>query len=269
MLPQDAFLRAMPRAIDLESRLRFEAIVTSVDIIDLAYRRLTDVLTRLARCSDVLAVISDARVDVTTHCWTIIDHLHNLRELTKKSQEYDEWVATFTASIEPATLMRNAMDHLSGRLGNFSQTKGSALPMHGCISFAASTEDGFEWIQLALGAPHHTQQHSAAIDMWMVAPTNTVDHINFAAFNDQLDFSRVVTELRELITGLNEAFETHVHEQAQQTATKNNIDVNKLLADRVTGTFFFRIRTRSSEPGTIKPDQASLEPRVDNGGIPG
>lgn len=243
-LPSDAFLRNMPRCLDLADRLRLEAIITSVDIIDLAFGRLVEKLTAISG-KNQRPVDDKTRIEVSIHCWTIIDNLHNFLQFTKKLiNTPDDKLAVFANLAKDATLLRNSMDHFSTNLQNSAQKKGVSHPVYGAILFAAAADiyRKIRYISFPLGALHHAPQVSPVIDTHLVPPSAGIGHISFAAFDRQISFSTIVPALFLLIEDLDSQVKHSVTAQVQEAAAKDGLDADALLSQKVSGSMIFTLQ---------------------------
>jgi hypothetical protein len=247
MLSDEAFLRNLPRCLDLGTRLRLEAIVTSYDIASFAFRQLCQLLEDVGSQPEGYVFATRERIQAAMLSWTIVDHLHNVRQLTKPIQAAKEALLRFSQSVETATLMRNYMDHLFGNIGNLASMKGSSLPLHGFISFyLPATPDGyFDNVNFPLGGLQHAKQHSAAIDTWAAPPKAGVGDVNFAAFDLQINFSAAVAAMEETISTLNETCLQSARSQITDVAGSLRQDPDELLNNTVSGSYQFRLRLRS------------------------
>ena len=183
--------------------------------------------------------------------WTIIDHLHNVRQLTKWIQVAKEPLQRFSETVATATAMRNRMDHLFSNIDNLASAKGSSLPLHGFISFnLPATPDGyFDNVNFPLGGLQHVKQHSASIDTWATPPKDSVGDVNFAAFDLQINFSAAVAELEETISTLNDICEESSRVRITQVAASFGENPDELINNRVSGSYQFRLRRRLPDKG--------------------
>ncbi len=246
MLPDDAFLRRMPRSLDLAERLRLEAIVTACDIIEYSFKKLTAVL------ETVSGPASDGshralKIEAAIYSWSLIDQLHNFRQLTKKLAHDGGRLNQLNDKIgSTATEMRNKMDHLKEGLGNLARKKGASHPLHGALSFATKlAENGwFEYLFFSLGDYHHGEQYSAIVDTHMPPPSEAVGNINFAAFGYQANLSEIVSEVRGAIEELNEHLSQYVVNAVAELAKREGLDADQLHKDIVSGAVVARMSLR-------------------------
>lgn len=139
-------------------------------------------------------------------------------------------------------MMRNAMDHLHGNLGNISKRKGSIIPIFGILTFCTpiySTENsehtssknpaGAKVRWLIAGSLTHDQHHFPLPNMAEDGLMDPIGPFIFSAFDKELNLSRLIMDVQNLV----EYFETDVRaaieKSARIEAQRINVDVSELL----------------------------------------
>ena len=157
LVQAESYLRKLPVALVFKERIRFDAIVTASDIIAKAYNDLQQFTIRAG--SDVDNFANGGSAFALGLCWTIVDQLHAIRQLLKAplGTTAGPYARRFLGASEPATHLRNHMDHLAGNLDNLANSKGPRLPLFGCLSYfycAESNPTGGHIITIMSGALH-------------------------------------------------------------------------------------------------------------------
>lgn len=241
-LEKSAYLRNLPRCIDLEERLRSEAIVTACDIIEFSFTELMRLLSPLIG-RDVPDVSEAERIQSALHCWSIVDQFYALRKLSKTISA--KFGLTILDEFYPSvSKMRNAMDHLNNNLGNVGRKKGPNHPLHGAILFACGLNKAGnpEYITFGLGSLHHDSNVSPVIDVYSPILVHGVSNITFAAFGAELNLSKLTSTLREAVTRFDKETEMSALEKIREFARVNNVDADALINDRISGTMKIRMK---------------------------
>jgi hypothetical protein len=134
MISDDCFLRRLPAGLVLEERMTLESLVFATDMACGAVHRMFAVAER----HDPRQAISSARLErisLFSDAWKIVDSVHQARTILKTilpNSSAGE-IEAFLSVSEPATLMRNAMDHVAGNMKNHSNKRGNADPFFGTV----------------------------------------------------------------------------------------------------------------------------------------
>ena len=141
LIPDTSPLCRHPQALEPRQRLILDGIRYSVEITELAFRRLEEMLRTISQASEG-SLPPAAFPRTLADIWTIIDSVNRLRTLVKlmpKAMEVD-YVQAFLSQTEVAQKMRNAVQHLPGRLDKLLSLQ---QPTWGTVS----------WITLEEGCP--------------------------------------------------------------------------------------------------------------------
>jgi hypothetical protein len=139
MISSDSPFRRIPIQSDSRQKLYLDGIRYSIEMADLAYKRLRNTLLDISINMNTTNEEDkgDRIVSATLDCWSIIDSIHRLRGLlrqTPKIKHKDPNIRLFlqkTASIED---LRNAMQHLNHNIDNLLREQ---RPILGVISWTA------------------------------------------------------------------------------------------------------------------------------------
>ena len=121
MLDKDSILRQVPMAINPKQALFIDGIRYAAEIIDLAYKRLRDTLTKTAlnppSSSDIPKISTRAFLDA----WAMIDAIDRFRMLYQQMpgisfSQPKEGVETLSEVLKPFRNLRNVADHLAQRV---------------------------------------------------------------------------------------------------------------------------------------------------------
>jgi hypothetical protein len=130
MLSKDSILRRIPAAIEPKQALFIDGIRHAVEIIDLAYLRLSGTLTQIAleppTSTDLSKVVPAAFLDA----WAIVDAVDRFRMLYQQMPGItfsppEAGVQTLKEVTQPFRDLRNVADHLAQR-AEFVVAKGGA-----------------------------------------------------------------------------------------------------------------------------------------------
>lgn len=138
MLTDKSFLRQVPHALEMKTRIALEGVGWAIDSISIAFEAMR-----------VLAVDFDVSVNSTTnehhlfvHCWSMVDQCHMLRSLLKRlPPKLGGEIEAFVHKTEPYTLIRNSMDHLPSMIENIVKSEKTRPPIFGALSFCKLSAD--------------------------------------------------------------------------------------------------------------------------------
>jgi hypothetical protein len=226
LISDESYLRKLPVALTVEERMRYDAIVTAADIIAQSFGLLRQ-FTAQAK-AEPENFNNGLRAFLLSLCWTIVDQLHAIRQLLKTKKPGPLTLA-FMEAAAPATLLRNAMDHLAGNLKNVSSAKGAKDPLFGSLSYfyapdAASAAEGGDIITIMSGALHGRDALPMINPLGhsMTLPTGL---FTLSAFGHQLEFGHVIAVLRELLSKMESSMEADIRTQIEeQVKTPDEID---------------------------------------------
>ncbi|WP_037470646.1 hypothetical protein [Sinorhizobium fredii] len=244
MLLADAFLRQMPSSISVADRLRFEAIVTSCDVVEMAFRNLEQTLTNILE-ADLRNLSTRDITAMSMACWTIVDHVHVFLQFARKQAKVPGGILdAFQTDYGFVTQMRNAMDHLHANIRNAAERKGAVQPLHGSVTFSGPIRgDGtFEYIIVPLATMHRGSQLSPVIDTYAEPPASGVGNISFAAFDWQLSVTDVVVRLADALQAFNASAEHYCRQEIERIAPEHGLDPEELWDKRVKGNAYVRLQ---------------------------
>lgn len=140
LISDESFLRRLPVAVAAKDRVRFDAIVTASDIISQAFNALRGFATGAG--VDLEKFTNAARAFALGQCWTMVDQLHAIRQLIRPGENGKPGPLSqaLLEAAQPATMMRNSMDHLAAKLDNLSKRKGFRSPLFGTLSYFYTTD---------------------------------------------------------------------------------------------------------------------------------
>ncbi len=132
-------LRRIPVSFNVRQRAYFDGIVYSIEISDMAYRRLRETLWSISKRIDEDDDIQEY-VHAVADAWLAIDSLNRLRALCMSAPLIagNEYCRGFVQSLYPVKGMRNNVQHLDGRIDNMVRTK---QPVWGSLSWAVVTDN--------------------------------------------------------------------------------------------------------------------------------
>lgn len=250
MLSDEAFLRNVPRVIDLESRLKWEVLVNASDAIAFAYSQLLSVLTVVSKLADY----KDAepyRRTVSVYCWTIIDQSHAIFQILRgfdriQEGEIDTLLSTYGQVISN---MRNGMDHIHQQINNISKKKDAGYGIYGSIAFTTpiKSDGAYAFVNFALGGMQFNEQIGCSIDIHAVPLLDQIGNISFASFDVNVNFSELVSSLHSAINQLDLSIKTHVVPLIAEHVKNNSLNLEDVLNETTKGTVYMQFQFQIEE----------------------
>lgn len=132
-------LRRIPASFNVRQRAYFDGIVYSIEIADMAYRRLRETLWSISKRVNEDDDIHEY-VHAVADAWLVIDSLNRLRALCVSAPliAENEYCRGFVQSVHSVKGMRNNVQHLDGRIDNMVRKK---QPVWGALSWAVVTDN--------------------------------------------------------------------------------------------------------------------------------
>lgn len=142
MIPDASFLRRIPLIVAPAQRLRIEAIVFASDILSDARVRIQDTLLKIG--PDGVAIGHVERTTLFASTWVIVDQLNVIRQLLRAlyPTEHGRFLGSILKAMEPARILRNKMEHLSGSIPNLAAAKGTRSPIFGALNYLYVPPEG-------------------------------------------------------------------------------------------------------------------------------
>lgn len=255
MLPDDDFLRNMPWCLDLADRLRFEAMVTAADVIDLSYKNLLQLL-RHAMAPNIMRRTD--RLQMASLSWNIVDNIHSFRQLTRGLN--GPTTKQFHLDSEIITLLRNDMDHLATKIANLAKKKGAKYPVSGALMFNGPLqEDGqsFDIIMISLSGHQFPEMVSPIIDRESLTISDDVSDVQLASFGRQVNLSKLVSAVDDLVHRISDSLKQHCFQEIERLCAATGEDPVALLSKTAGGVVFVRVRMAVGETsgGSLAPRQ--------------
>jgi hypothetical protein len=235
----------LPYVLESKQRLRFEAFVVSADTITHAFRTMWFIATHVGQALDQLD--SPRRTAMISSAWQIVDHLHMIRQVLGDliPAGPDSKTDEFLKLSEPATLLRNDMNHLNQKIGNLVARKDPFHPLFGSLAYVAfpkqKSQPGerpppdqlYTVIITAgtLGRGEHMEIINPA-GRKMVGP---VDLFQLQAFDQTVKLSEVLSELSALAKFLEQELEKQMVKRAEEVSVATGKTVAELLAHPAAG----------------------------------
>ena len=157
----------LPFTVDAELRLRLEAIVFAADMIAFAHEALVSLAVSHGRSqinggdTQAPGLEGSAMVGLFQQAWSIVDHIHELRQLLPTLGVEIEGATEFVADFESATLMRNRMDHPTAQIANLAKAKGVRPPLYGALGYVLALPEHAKDGQIERG--YVVFQHAGAV----------------------------------------------------------------------------------------------------------
>lgn len=241
MLHEDAFLRKIPRIVELALRLKLEVLVNSSDTVGYAIKQLEEKLLFISQLPNFDGA-EELRPIISTYCWAIIDQLHAFFQILKKLNRKprgitDQFLETYGGQI---SRLRNSMDHIHQNITNLANRKSADYGVYGSISFTTPIrqDQTYSFINFSLGGIQFQEQIGCTIDTHAVPLNNKIGNITFAAFGQNIFLSELVSSLKFTIEKLNEDFENKLVPIIEKIAFEKNLEFEKIMLDNIKGTVY-------------------------------
>ena len=126
LISEPSALRHIPLHVSSEDKVVLDGIRYSLEIADRAYRRLRETLWKVS--SDKKSDHTDRYVDMVSDAWTVIDSLNKLHVLCDSGSEFldHDYCREYSEALKPAVFLRNANQHMKGRLQKIIADRESA-----------------------------------------------------------------------------------------------------------------------------------------------
>jgi|GEM_PF-6138311 len=136
LISSSSALRHIPLHVDSEDKVVLDGIRYSLEIADRAYRRLRETLWKVS--SDRKSDHVERYVDIISDAWMVVDSLNRLHTLCDSDCIYldHDYCRNYADALKPVVILRNANQHIKGRLGKIVADKESAW---GAIAWTTCT----------------------------------------------------------------------------------------------------------------------------------
>ena len=254
LVSDESFLRKLPVALLVKERLRYDALVTAADIIAQAFNLLRQFTAQAG--AEMENFTNGFRAYALSQCWTIVDQLHAIRQLLQPPvvTTAGRYTQAFIEAAEPATTLRNRMDHLAKNLDNLSKSKGSKPPLFGSLSYfyapdAAAAGTGGKIITIMSGALHG-KDTLPCVNPAGRAFTLPTGLFTLSAFGFDLDLGSSIGALGDLIQRMESTMEEDIRSQVDELAESTE-EAEKAMATLGGGlTVIMAIEFASEADGT-------------------
>ena len=135
LVPRDSPIRRVPSTVDRQAVLFLDGVRYSLQIFDLASRRLARTLDAIAKLPEKADELGDLILEATCDAWTMVDSIHRLRELVeqiprmKKNQPELQLFLRQTNQVEE---LRHFFQHFRTEIHTFTE---QGMPLWGTLSW--------------------------------------------------------------------------------------------------------------------------------------
>jgi hypothetical protein len=244
MLAHDSILRHLPARVQLETRLRFEALVFAADVLTFAFCSIRDITARYG--AGISSISLHDRIALFTHAWTMVDQIHILRQLIKTTTTSGQMgpnQKSFYDTYVTAWSMRNKMDHLTGMFQNLASRKGIHPPFFGAISYFLVEAD--QMVQTPAGAIVHAgtvitvSAGSVQGDKTLIPMPNPAarpihpptSQFMLAAFDLELNLEEAVKALQAILNKASEQIGEDLKRQCEAESARSGTSANDFMAE--------------------------------------
>jgi hypothetical protein len=229
MLLPDSFSRRPPYLLDGAQKCFVAALRYAYEITELHYGRLAAALSLVGFAQS--DVSPESRVAIFADVWGAIDNLNRARQLLSAFPHIRDRVDVrqFVAEADQIRLLRNRFQHLDEDfVSGKNITKG--YPIYGGLTWFNHTEERIVIIGTMIAGPsslrHGVVMSSATIPgHW----ERGISNISLAAFDHNIQISRFVRLLNEVIAALDEEMSREIEDSAQKIAAERNLTVERVL----------------------------------------
>jgi hypothetical protein len=234
-LPDGAFIRALPFAVNETQRFRIDAMVMCADIMASAYLQMIDVALRSKSETKQAEEQRSGHLDIAMfqHAWSMVDQIYSLRQLLGGLDFSGDDVDAFMSATSSAHVLRNRTDHLNQRIPNIAASKENSRSLFGTLSYfvlgaavGAPEADVFAVIQQADPVRPGEQIGSVRMPGELRMP---VGNFVLAAAGEKLDLDAAILTLGPLMTRTNDGFEKSIRAQTAEAAAKHGIEQSAVL----------------------------------------
>lgn len=221
LVADDSYLRRLPVALVTKERMRFDAVVTAADIITEAFGALRQFTAHAAVDLDKFS--NGGRAFALSQCWAMVDQLHAIRQLLpaggKRAGPFSQ---ALIDAAQPATSLRNAMDHLAANLDNLSKQKGLKPPLFGSLSYfyapnAEAVAEGGHIVTIMSGALHGADSFPIVnpLNREFTLPTGL---FTLSGFGHELDYGHAIGALRNWLRRVEATIENDIRSKLVEHA---------------------------------------------------
>jgi len=263
MLPRNSILRSVPNSIVPLQVLEIGAFVFSTDVVAASFRRIVELASKFG--SDLNAISDSDRIAMIVAAWTIVDHVHAIREISKaKMFAKSEQAVAFKTKYESATLLRNKLDHLASNIPNLASSTMRRPPVFGVLSYFVSGPiikgadgipkiGGGEIVTLMAGNLTHDTYRLGMANPIGRTIRLPVSLFRFEAFDQALELDAMVADLERFTRILNEKFGAAVEAALEAKSKESGISITDLKKSRGGG--LMAAVTIEFEPSPVFPGE--------------
>jgi hypothetical protein len=261
MLAHDSILRHLPARVQLETRLKFEALVFAADVLTFAFCSIRDITARYGAA--ISSILLHDRIALFTHAWTMVDQIHILRQLIKATTTSGQMgpnQKSFYDTYETARSMRNKMDHLTGMFQNLASRKGIHPPLFGAISYFLVEAD--EMVQTPAGPIVNAgtiitvSAGSVQGDKTLIPMPNPAarpihpptSQFMLAAFDLELNLEEAVKVIQAILNKASEQIGEDLKRQCEAESARSGMAANDFMAEPPFGEFVLEARFKFDAP---------------------
>jgi hypothetical protein len=259
---QDSVFYRIPRSLNAHERLAIEGVRNSILMIFLHYDRIRETACAYripAESSEVSEM--GQRLTIIADAWAVVDCANRLRTLLERypslriRENHD--VRRFLTRSKRAVTLRNRFQHLAENLPRRVEITRASQTLFGELTwiFIPDGEGEIRSAQVygvAIGGTPHDSDRQQASRITAVGGAKVevpVGRFELHAFDECLNLSELMTNIRTLIPGLEVFLAEDFQKRAQLIAEKNGILVSELMEPSLESSGF-RLDVRfDSTPG--------------------
>lgn len=207
LLPEDDHMRRLPDFIDPTDAVRSSTLLLATDIISITFDRLIKLINSLPYGRAFQLTMHTER-QMFADSWSLIDQIHLVRQLLRTDNaarnlgpDAEQWLDR----TEPATRLRNGMDHIVQNARNLSKRSGGSPPLFGGLTIFRTPEPDRVGLE---PTPYQLLTFGTDIPLagasWSPPPipatsSHEVAYVHLTAFGHHLDISEAVRSLEPVL----------------------------------------------------------------------
>src|SRR3954453_7733717 len=258
MIPDNAFLRRLPAALDGAQAVHLEALVFSADSIEGSYVAIREIAASLGE--QICNAPCRVRTELFTRAWAIVDCLHVVRQILEALGYQTPLAASFREKYEVATKLRNVMDHLNSNAGNVAKAE-NRPPVFGVVGYIHIPADK---VVMGNGPAHFTGGATVMLSAGRFSGGRVMTAVNPAdlsvlrspvcgfrleAFGQFLELEQAEHDLRMLMIEVNKRLDEDVTERAALLSKERGVSIEKILANDASGLCLYLV-FKTGNPAT-------------------
>ena len=221
IIPSGSTLKNIPSNLDPKQRVQLDGIRSSIEMADLAFRRLVQSLSLISKRAEQ-DFNSDNYTLAFSDAWTIIDSIDRLRgllhPLAKSDQNDSNYIQGFIDSFTVIRVLRNGIQHVNGRIEKLVKNNSSVW---GSLSWVAidKNEPNSGKVHVIIDGPIINNSSFPAVNPIEKDISYPISQIQLTAYEESVNISDIHEALRSLYNNMEEMLKPQFEGQPKSGAT--------------------------------------------------